>query len=65
MPGSFWHIDIGNVLSIVCIAGPLMYGIAKIYTILNDYTPHKHTERSGHQLNADGISYPRSMRHGE
>lgn len=58
-----WHMDLGNALTLVIIGGPLIYGLVSILTVIRDYVPHKHIEKSG-TLDVDGISYPRSMKNG-
>jgi hypothetical protein len=56
-----WHIDFGNILSIVCIAGPVVFVISKFIWIFQDYPPHRHREENG-PLRASGVDYPRKMK---
>jgi len=60
-PFFVWHLTLGDILMLLFIGIPAIFGVVKIFLVLSDYVPHKHIEEKG-QLHKEGISYPRGMK---
>ena len=55
-----WHLTLGDMLTVIFIGGPVIWGAVQMKFILTEFRPHRHSEKRG-PLTTDGIEYPRSL----